>query len=647
MAHAAAAVMASWLQSTVGDGDGLGRGDEASGVVRPDLGRRRRRRDDDGGGDPGNEGENGGEEPAGVTGDGEHGCSCWRCPASVVERCGYSPGRGPRKRLVAGLDATFQGPLDAWPTRALACDNAVLSGIAAVFSGRSRYGRCSVDGHGDAGHDGLPPALDLRMLGPLEAWRGGQQLSLGGQRQRSVLACLLLEPGHAVSSDRIVDAVWGARPPGGVQTTLQTYVFHLREVLEPARVRGTASGVIVTVPGGYRLEAAGVVIDCAAFRGAGGRRPRVTRRRPGCRRGSPQGGARAVAGRGAGRPHVDERCRRAGRRPAGGVESGRHRALGRGGDGARSPRRARCPRRPRRAVPAARAPGRDADARALPGRAAGGRAGRIPDAAADPRRRAGDPAVGRGGDPAPARAPAGPEPGPRPPGRLRTRRSRTARHPNRSRCRGTGLPGRGGVVGSAVEAGRPSPPSCSWPPPPWWARPSSRGGPTSRRCRPTAPDRSMREASGATRQCWTARRPALVWAADAVWATLESADAVVKIDPHSRAVVRHHPWRRRVAPGRGDERRRPLGGRIRREGPGPDQHPDGDRRGQDPRRHRAGGRGGRPGRRLGRQQWRQHRPAREPGDRQGRPADPRRRRPGRTRPGRSRRCGWPTAGPTR
>ena len=56
-----------------------------------------------------------------------------------------------------------------------------------------------------------------------------------------------------------------ARPPGGVQTTLQTYVFHLREVLEPARVRGTASGVIATVPGGYRLEAAGVVIDSLRF----------------------------------------------------------------------------------------------------------------------------------------------------------------------------------------------------------------------------------------------------------------------------------------------------------------------------------------------------------------------------------------------
>ncbi len=122
-----------------------------------------------------------------------------------------------------------------------------------------------MDRHGNAGQEGLPPALDLRILGPLEAWLGDQQVALGGQRQRSVLACLLLEPGRAVSSDRIADAVWDGRPPAGVQTTLQTYVFHLRDALEPTRVKGAASGVISTVPGGYRLEAAAVTIDALRF----------------------------------------------------------------------------------------------------------------------------------------------------------------------------------------------------------------------------------------------------------------------------------------------------------------------------------------------------------------------------------------------
>ena len=122
-----------------------------------------------------------------------------------------------------------------------------------------------MDQHGNAGHEEFPPALELRILGPLEAWLGDHQVALGGQRQRSVLACLLLEPGRAVSSDRIADVVWDGRPPAGVQATLQTYVFHLRDALEPTRVKGAASGVISTVPGGYRLEVAAVTIDALRF----------------------------------------------------------------------------------------------------------------------------------------------------------------------------------------------------------------------------------------------------------------------------------------------------------------------------------------------------------------------------------------------
>ncbi|MEP6648875.1 MAG: AfsR/SARP family transcriptional regulator [Lapillicoccus sp.] len=121
-------------------------------------------------------------------------------------------------------------------------------------------------------HDGVDDALaaasdalELRMLGPLEAWQGGRRLALGGQRQRSVLACLMLDPGHDVSADRIVDAIWGERPPSGVSTTLQTYVFHLREVLEPARTKGAPASVVVTVPGGYRLDATKGTIDARRF----------------------------------------------------------------------------------------------------------------------------------------------------------------------------------------------------------------------------------------------------------------------------------------------------------------------------------------------------------------------------------------------
>ena len=116
--------------------------------------------------------------------------------------------------------------------------------------------------------DGLDQAaepLELLMLGPLEAWRGPQRLVLGGQRQRSVLACLMLDPGRDVSADRIIDAIWGERPPSGVLTTLQTYVFHLREVIEPSRGKGAPARVVVTVPGGYRLDTAHATLDAERF----------------------------------------------------------------------------------------------------------------------------------------------------------------------------------------------------------------------------------------------------------------------------------------------------------------------------------------------------------------------------------------------
>lgn len=122
-----------------------------------------------------------------------------------------------------------------------------------------------MDRDGTAAHHTVGAALDLRMLGPLEVWRGEERLALGGRRQRAVLVCLLLHPGHDVSTDQIVDAVWGDRPPVSASTTLQAYVFHLREILEPWRAKGAAPTVIVTVTGGYRLESSAVTIDARRF----------------------------------------------------------------------------------------------------------------------------------------------------------------------------------------------------------------------------------------------------------------------------------------------------------------------------------------------------------------------------------------------
>src|SRR5688500_13336607 len=69
----------------------------------------------------------------------------------------------------------------------------------------------------------------FRVLGPFEVHDGERQLALGGTRQRSVLALLLLHRGVTLSSDRLIDELWGERPPADAQTALQQHVSRLRK----------------------------------------------------------------------------------------------------------------------------------------------------------------------------------------------------------------------------------------------------------------------------------------------------------------------------------------------------------------------------------------------------------------------------------
>jgi len=55
--------------------------------------------------------------------------------------------------------------------------------------------------------------MEFRILGPFEVRSEGRQLSLGGTKQRAVLAVLLLYRNEVVSIDRLVDELWGDRPP--------------------------------------------------------------------------------------------------------------------------------------------------------------------------------------------------------------------------------------------------------------------------------------------------------------------------------------------------------------------------------------------------------------------------------------------------
>ena len=106
---------------------------------------------------------------------------------------------------------------------------------------------------------------EFGILGPLEVSRSGCAVPLGGPRQRAVLALLLLEANRVVSMDRLAEDIWGGHPPDGWVTTLQTYVFHLRQALDPDRARGAAGDVLVTRGRGYLLPVDREQLDAARF----------------------------------------------------------------------------------------------------------------------------------------------------------------------------------------------------------------------------------------------------------------------------------------------------------------------------------------------------------------------------------------------
>ena len=73
--------------------------------------------------------------------------------------------------------------------------------------------------------------MRVRILGPLEVTEGDRVLSVGGPKERAVLAMLAVHSGTAISDERLIDALWGDEPPRTAKKTLQNYVRRLRHVL--------------------------------------------------------------------------------------------------------------------------------------------------------------------------------------------------------------------------------------------------------------------------------------------------------------------------------------------------------------------------------------------------------------------------------
>jgi DNA-binding SARP family transcriptional activator len=99
--------------------------------------------------------------------------------------------------------------------------------------------------------------IEFRILGPLEALVDGAPVPLGGAKQRTVLALLLLDAGRVVSTDRLLDALWSGEPPPTATASLQNFVSQLRRALGAETIETRPPGYLMRVEAG-QLDLANV-----------------------------------------------------------------------------------------------------------------------------------------------------------------------------------------------------------------------------------------------------------------------------------------------------------------------------------------------------------------------------------------------------
>ena len=97
--------------------------------------------------------------------------------------------------------------------------------------------------------------MEFRILGPVEVRDDGRVIRLGGGKQRAVLALLLLNANRVVASERMIELLWGERPPATAATALHGHISSLRKVLGPDVIATRAPGyLLVTGIGELDLE---------------------------------------------------------------------------------------------------------------------------------------------------------------------------------------------------------------------------------------------------------------------------------------------------------------------------------------------------------------------------------------------------------
>jgi|tagenome__1003787_1003787.scaffolds.fasta_scaffold20979321_3 DNA-binding SARP family transcriptional activator len=108
--------------------------------------------------------------------------------------------------------------------------------------------------------------MEIRLLGPLEVEVTGGRLALGGVQQRAVLAMLALHLNQVVSTEFLVDGLWGDRAPATATNIVQVYVSRLRKALQAQQGLAPAGSAVLQRRGhGYVLQLPPGQVDLYRF----------------------------------------------------------------------------------------------------------------------------------------------------------------------------------------------------------------------------------------------------------------------------------------------------------------------------------------------------------------------------------------------
>ena len=105
--------------------------------------------------------------------------------------------------------------------------------------------------------------MEFRILGPLEVFDEEHRVAVRGAKQKALLALLVIHANETLSTERLIDELWGERPPATAAKTVQVHVSRLRRALE--RPEAGDGDLVVTRKHGYELRVDRDGVDSLRF----------------------------------------------------------------------------------------------------------------------------------------------------------------------------------------------------------------------------------------------------------------------------------------------------------------------------------------------------------------------------------------------